>query len=184
MYGFEPWFEPCFLEWANHILDWAKDYFNTFHGQILIQMSYLCLKFHKCQIPVPDKWIVLPIGADAHVPSQLVRFLFLINFKPRIQKNTILSLKQLFYIKKFIKQTNIHPISIKFDTSFLCRQTQPSTDGRHFTSWGGKKRRSRRTQARQWRRDDDDNNDDSNSVNNGWSFNIDPGSVRFRRPTK
>ena len=33
--------QNSFLGWANDILDWAKDYFNTFDSRILIQISYL-----------------------------------------------------------------------------------------------------------------------------------------------
>ena len=58
-----------FLGWANFIWDRAKGYFNTFHSQVFIQISYFVPKFHKCQIPGPGKCPVMPIGADAHETS-------------------------------------------------------------------------------------------------------------------
>ena len=36
--------QNSFLGWANHILDRAKGYFNTYHSQILIQISYFVLR--------------------------------------------------------------------------------------------------------------------------------------------
>ena len=58
-----------FLGWANHALDRAKDFFCSFHPEILIQICYFVLKYHKCPVPGPGKYLVLPIGADAHFYS-------------------------------------------------------------------------------------------------------------------
>ena len=45
--------------------------------KFLFKLAILYLKFHKCQIPRPAKCLVLPIGADTHVPVNIYRVFFI-----------------------------------------------------------------------------------------------------------
>ena len=54
--------------WGGQTILWTgqKAILTLFIPKFLFKLAIVSLKLHKCQIPGPGKYLVLPIGADAH----------------------------------------------------------------------------------------------------------------------
>ena len=77
---------------------------DSFYPQIIIQFCYCVLKYHKCPVSEPDKWLVLPIDADTQLvaPSSThTKEYYLIGLKVKfkiLESVQVLVLSFLFHI--------------------------------------------------------------------------------------